>query len=149
MFCLHLFGSPQLTKPVGEESTSVPLERFALAILALLAAAAPRGLTRDRVLALLWPEVDAPRARHSLAQLRYALRKTLGVDPIIGTTDLRLDASIMAIRFCATSKSSFTAQSLATWQLVTRMDICLLALTIYARLIRRSYIWTSFTSCIM
>ncbi len=95
MFCLHLFGSPQLTKPVGEASTSVPLERFALAILVLLAAAAPRGLTRDRVLELLWPAVDAPRARHSLAQLRYALRKTLGVDPIIGTTHLRLDASIM------------------------------------------------------
>ncbi len=97
MLCLHLFGSPHLTKaePASGESTSVPLERFALAILASLAVSAPRGLARDRVLALLWPEVDAPRARHRLAQLRYALRRTLGVDPIMGAADLRLDPSIM------------------------------------------------------
>ena len=64
-------------------------------MLAMLAVAPPRGLTSDRVVALLWPEVEGRHARHRLAQLRYALRRGLRVDPIIGTTDLRLDASIV------------------------------------------------------
>ena len=47
------------------------------------------------MLALLWPDVDSSHAGHRLTQLRYALRKALLVDPIVGTTDLQLDPSIM------------------------------------------------------
>ena len=94
MLQLYLFGRPHLTR-VEPGNRDVPLHGLSLAMLAALAIAAPRGLTRDRVLALLWPDVDGSHAGHRLTQLRYALRKALLVDPIVGTTDLQLDPSIM------------------------------------------------------
>ena len=94
MLQLYVFGRPHLTR-VEPGNRDVPLHGLSLAMLAALAIAAPRGLTRDRVLALLWPDVDSSHAGHRLTQLRYALRKALLVDPIVGTTDLQLDPSIM------------------------------------------------------
>lgn len=41
-------------------------------------------MSRDRVLALLWPERDDEHARHALAQLVYELRQDLGRDVIAG-----------------------------------------------------------------
>jgi DNA-binding SARP family transcriptional activator len=52
-----------------------------LSLLALLAAG-ERGVTRDRVLAYLWPEHDTPHARHALNQALYALRRDLGADVV-------------------------------------------------------------------
>lgn len=64
-----------------------------LAILAILARAGTRGVSRERVMALLWPESDDDRARRALAQALYSLRRDLGDDDAIaGTKDLRLDA---------------------------------------------------------
>ena len=94
MLHLYLFGRPRLTR-VGSASEDVPVQGLSLALLAALAATAPRGLTRERVLALLWPEVDGPRAGHRLTQLNYALRKTVLADPVVGTSDLRLDPSVV------------------------------------------------------
>ena len=63
-----------------------------LALLAILAAAGPKGLTRDRVLGILWPDSEPDRARHALSQTLYNLRRDVGADVIIATTlDLRLD----------------------------------------------------------
>ena len=94
MLHLHFFGRPHLT---GSETASedLHLQGLPLAMLATLAVAGQRGLTRERLVALLWPDVDGTRAGHRLTQLRYALRKTLLVDPIVGTTDLRLDPSMV------------------------------------------------------
>jgi DNA-binding SARP family transcriptional activator/TolB-like protein len=67
-------------------------QRRRLALLALLAAAGERGLSRERLLGLLWPESDLERARKNLAQAVYALRRDLGVEDLItGTADLRLN----------------------------------------------------------
>src|SRR4051812_8429330 len=49
------------------------------------------GIARDRVLGLLWPELSQERARHALAQLRYAIRRDLDGDPFAAGRDLRLD----------------------------------------------------------
>lgn len=66
-------------------------QRRRLALLALLAAAGDRGLSREKILGLLWPESDLERGRKSLAQAVYALRKEFGAEDLItGTTELRL-----------------------------------------------------------
>ena len=79
------------------ESDSHPLESVAaqrrrLALLAVIAAAGHQGVSRDKLLALLWPEAPADRARHALAQALYALRQALGRDDIVsGGPELRLN----------------------------------------------------------
>jgi DNA-binding SARP family transcriptional activator len=68
-----------------------------LALLAVLARAGERGVGRDALLALFWPDAD-DRARRSLAQALYALRRDLGDDAaIIGTHELRLDPARVAV----------------------------------------------------
>lgn len=71
-------------------------QRRPLAMLAALASAGTRGVTRERLQALLWPESDAERARKVLAQTVYALRRDLG-DPgvVLGTTELRLNPELV------------------------------------------------------
>ena len=93
MLHLQFFGRPHLTSSEAA-SEDLPLQGFPLAMLAALAVVGQRGFARERLVSLLWPDVDGARAGHRLTQLRYALRKTLLVDPIVGTTDLRLDSSV-------------------------------------------------------
>jgi DNA-binding SARP family transcriptional activator/tetratricopeptide (TPR) repeat protein len=61
------------------------------ALLATLAAAGDRGVSRDRLLLLLWPDATEERARHNLSQTVYSINRQF-TDEIIGTTgsDLRL-----------------------------------------------------------
>jgi DNA-binding SARP family transcriptional activator len=64
-----------------------------LAILALLAHAGDRGITRDKVLDYLWPDSDEERGRRLLAQSLYMLRRDLGAEDVFaaGGKDLRLN----------------------------------------------------------
>jgi serine/threonine-protein kinase len=48
-----------------------------------LVAAAPAGLSRDRLVALLWPEAEPDRARHLLSHSIYVLRQALGDDALL------------------------------------------------------------------
>src|SRR5215212_9355636 len=54
-----------------------------LSVLAVLAVAGSRGLTRDKLIGLLWPEVDETRARSALSQALYALRRDTGETELI------------------------------------------------------------------
>ena len=66
-------------------------QRRRLALLALLAVARQRGLSRDKIMAYLWPESDAARARHALNQLLHIQRKLLtGRELFLGGKTLRL-----------------------------------------------------------
>lgn len=68
------------------------LQRKPLAVLALLARAGVRGVSRERVVALLWPEADEEHARAGLRQTLYTIRRALGAeDAILGTTELVLN----------------------------------------------------------
>src|SRR6476661_4973543 len=68
-----------------------------MAILALLARAGQRGIAREKVLALLWPDAEDDRGPKALAQAIYALRKDLGADDVItGVNELRLDVSLVS-----------------------------------------------------
>lgn len=65
-------------------------------MLAVLAAAGPRGLSRERLLGVLWPDGAEERGRHALAQAVYSLRADLGSDQaIVGSTELKLDPAII------------------------------------------------------
>ena len=66
-----------------------------LALLAMLARAGSRGVSRDRLLLMLWPDADEERARRGLNQALYALRQDLGEAAIAGSVDLRLDPTLI------------------------------------------------------
>ncbi len=73
-------------------------QRRRLAVLAVLAVAGERGVSRDRLLALFWPETDEESARGALKQAVYALRRDLGFeDVIVGVTDLRLNPAVISV----------------------------------------------------
>lgn len=88
MLRLKLFGTPQLEGPTGVVPQPGPRR---LALLASLAAAGPAGLTRDKVVARLWPEADDDRARRNLSQVLYSMKSELGAELVDGTGTLHLD----------------------------------------------------------
>jgi DNA-binding SARP family transcriptional activator/TolB-like protein len=75
----------------GEPLGGAATQRRTLALLAVLAVAGDRGISRDKLVALLWPEVDEERGRHSLTQALYAARRALEVEDLfVGGVDVRL-----------------------------------------------------------
>jgi TolB-like protein len=67
-------------------------QRKPLAVLALLAPAVDRGVSRDKLLAHVWPDIEPDRAGHRLTQVLYALRRDLAADDLfLGSTELRLN----------------------------------------------------------
>ena len=72
-------------------------QRKTLALLALLAAAGRAGVSRDKLVAYLWPDANAEHARGLLKQACYALRRDLQQpDLLLGTTQLVLNPAIIA-----------------------------------------------------
>lgn len=70
--------------------------RRPLALLALLAVNGGRALSRDTIVALLWPESEPERGRNSLSQVISVLRRELGADDLLlGTAELRLNADVL------------------------------------------------------
>jgi DNA-binding SARP family transcriptional activator/tetratricopeptide (TPR) repeat protein len=68
-------GRPTIRRH-GKEISGIAGHRQKLALLAYLALEGP--VTRDRLLSVFWPDRDEERARHSLSQVLYALRRELG-----------------------------------------------------------------------
>ncbi len=67
-----------------------------LALLGLLARAGDRGVTREKLTALIWPDSDEERARRAITQSIYALRQELGSDDaIVGVKELRLNPELI------------------------------------------------------
>lgn len=67
-----------------------------LAILAVITRAGDRGVTRDKLISLLYPDSDEERARRALNQALYALRRDLGSDEAIGgVQDLHLNRDLI------------------------------------------------------
>jgi len=94
-FRLRTFGGLSLTGESGPV-TGAATQRRKLALLAVLATAGERGVSRDRLLALFWPESDAEHARHALTQSLFALRRELNAeDLVLGQADLRLNSQVI------------------------------------------------------
>src|SRR5690348_2159357 len=95
MIRLSLLGGLSVESTEGAPWPRTATQRRRLALLAMLAAAGDRGLSRDRVLAVLWPESDADGARHSLSQTLYLFRRSAGgVNVVVGSTELRLNREV-------------------------------------------------------
>jgi serine/threonine-protein kinase len=95
MLRLRTFGGISLASG-SAPLTGAATQRRRLALLALLAVAGERGVSRDKLVAYLWPESDAERARHVLNQLVYAQRKQLDSQHLfLGQKTLRLNRDVM------------------------------------------------------
>jgi DNA-binding SARP family transcriptional activator len=76
----------------GLPGTGAAHRRKTLALLALLAAAGRRGISRDKLTAYLWPESDSEHARNLLKQASHALRRDLSApDLFLGAIEVRLN----------------------------------------------------------
>jgi len=82
MLRLHTFAGLRLEGPEGLISGPAARRR-PLAVLAVIAAAGSRGITRERLVGVLWPDVVEEQGRHALAQVLYALRKDLGLPDLV------------------------------------------------------------------
>ncbi|HZI74204.1 MAG TPA: BTAD domain-containing putative transcriptional regulator, partial [Gemmatimonadales bacterium] len=72
-----------------------------LALLALVGLSTEQGLSRDRVLAFLWPESDTERARNNLKQTLFQLRQDLHEDVFVRSPGvLRLDSTAISVDAC-------------------------------------------------
>jgi DNA-binding SARP family transcriptional activator len=75
----------------------VGFRRQALALLALIAAAGENGMSRERVMALLWPEADDAHARNNLKQRSFAIRHGLSAELLASIApNLRLEFGVMS-----------------------------------------------------
>ena len=96
-YLLRTFGPPAL---VGADDDTFLGQhghhRRRLALLAVLAASGDRGRSRDQLLLLFWPDATQTRARHSLDQLLYALRSSLGESVFEGASPVRLNSQVMS-----------------------------------------------------
>jgi TolB-like protein/DNA-binding SARP family transcriptional activator/tetratricopeptide (TPR) repeat protein len=92
---LRTFGGLCI-KDGGASIDGAATHRKTLALLALLAAADRNGLSRDKLIAFLWPESDAAHGRSLLKQACYALRRDLHQpDLFLGATQLRLNPLVV------------------------------------------------------
>jgi DNA-binding SARP family transcriptional activator len=95
MLHLRTFGGLAVQR-AGTALDPVNAQRKALALLAVLASAGTRGIGRDKLMLLLWPESDADRARGALKQMLHTLRRQLSrPDAILGTAELRLNPELI------------------------------------------------------
>jgi TolB-like protein/DNA-binding SARP family transcriptional activator/Tfp pilus assembly protein PilF len=89
---LKLFGGISIETEDGQ-LTGRAVQRRRLALLTLLAAARARGVSRDRLIAYLWPDADAENGRRFLSDSVYRINQALGGDVIVAVGDeLHLDA---------------------------------------------------------
>jgi DNA-binding SARP family transcriptional activator/TolB-like protein len=95
MFRLRLFGGFLIeggSNPLGRRAA----QKKRIALLPLLVAAPTARVSRDRLIGLLWPELDTERARHQLASTVYELRKSLGGAAILSVgDDLQINGEVV------------------------------------------------------
>jgi TolB-like protein len=93
---LRILGTPGIEGPAGALSGPATTGQT-LALLAVLACAGGRGVARDKLFALFWPEAPTDRASHRLSQLAHHARRGLDCSDLIeGSTELRLNPERIA-----------------------------------------------------
>ena len=97
MLELHTLGGAYLADESGQALTGAASQRRILSLLAVLGVAGDSGLSRDKILGLLWPDAEEERARHSLTQSLYAARRAVGSDElfVVTPTSIRLNFEIV------------------------------------------------------
>ncbi len=88
---LKLFGGASIETEAGPV-TGRAVQRRRLALLAVLAVARSHGVSRERLVAYLWPDADAENGRRFLSDSVYRINQALGGDIVLAAGDeLRLD----------------------------------------------------------
>jgi len=91
MLRLLTFGTTRIERD-GDALVGAATQRRLLALLSVLAASGRAGVSRDKLLLLLWPDTTPERARHNLTQSLYHARRALGCDDLFhGSSDPRLN----------------------------------------------------------
>ncbi|MGH7710204.1 MAG: AfsR/SARP family transcriptional regulator, partial [Gemmatimonadaceae bacterium] len=94
MIRLRAFGSPDLVRD-GESLSGAARQRRVLGLLAFVAAARDRGVSRDSVLATLWPDAEPEKGRQALTQALYHARRAVHEEELfLAGSDLRINASV-------------------------------------------------------
>ncbi|MDF1504801.1 BTAD domain-containing putative transcriptional regulator, partial [Roseisolibacter sp. H3M3-2] len=83
---LKLFGAP-VVESAGRPVVGRATQGHRLALLAVLALARGRPVTRDKLTGLLWPESPSDRARAQLSDALYIVRSALGADVVRAAGD--------------------------------------------------------------
>ena len=97
-FQLRVFGSPSIERESGEPLSGRAAQRHRVGLLALLALAPSCRLSRDKLIAYLWPESDSERGRNLLKVSTYVLRTALGENALLTEgDDLRLNGDIVRV----------------------------------------------------
>jgi DNA-binding SARP family transcriptional activator/TolB-like protein len=95
MLTLRTLGQLGVFHPTGAPAHGAPAQRKPLGLLALLAVH-QEGLTRERLAAYLWPDLDENRSRQALRQTLYALRRDLATpDLFVDGTAIRLNPEVI------------------------------------------------------
>lgn len=82
MIRLQALGGAFLTDGAGMPASRTASQGRTIALVALLATAGRTGLSREKVVGILWPNSSPRRARHSLTQALYAARRALDCDDL-------------------------------------------------------------------
>ena len=119
-FQLRLFGTPSIESREGGLLTGRVAQRHRLALLALIALSPGGRLSRDKLIAYLWPESDPDKGRNLLKVATYILRSTLGEEAVLSEgDDLRLDGDVMrtdAVEFAAAVENGDFARAVALYK---------------------------------
>ncbi len=95
MLRLRTFGGLTLEKE-GIRLDEIVAQRKVLALLAVLARAGRKGIGRERLMVLLWPDSDTERARGALNQMLHTLRRQLHPEVVAGTAELQLNRDVVS-----------------------------------------------------
>jgi DNA-binding SARP family transcriptional activator len=92
---LKTFGALALSQDSGQ-SDEAKIQKRQLTVLAILAAERPAGMSRERLLGLLWSGKEQEKARQLLTQAIHAARKALGEQVILeDSARLKLNSAIL------------------------------------------------------
>lgn len=97
MLRLKTLGLPLVERRDGKSLSAAARQRRVLALLAIVATGRDRGVSRDRILALLWSESEPEKARQALTQALYHARRALEQDDVfVASADLRLNPDVIS-----------------------------------------------------
>ncbi len=96
VFSLKLLGGASIHTSAGPLAGRAA-QRRRIALLALLAVARGRGVSRDKLIAYLWPEQDAEHGRPLLSDSIYRVNQALGAEAVVSAgDDLRLSTDVLS-----------------------------------------------------
>lgn len=95
MISIRLFGGLSVSLHDHRLPAPTATQPRRLAVLAMIAQAGDRGISRERLQAFFWPDSDEDAARRGLTQALYALRTGLDAEQIFsGVQELRLNREL-------------------------------------------------------